>query len=136
MGAFKAPTPKRTSLWSSTSKICGFLSGKKFSLKKFRKFQKTRKHVLKPTKKYTDASGISRWTGTGDLTKTGSLGATCFHQGSGLVGFSAEACTIGLHMYMLVQKCSVGFSTFTAQPLAPKKTHHEVLADFRFIAKH
>ena len=75
MGLFKSETPKRTSLWSSTSKVSGFLSGKRFSLKKFRDYQK-KKNALKPTKKYKDGSGINRWTGTADLTKTGSLGPT------------------------------------------------------------
>ena len=71
MGRFKATTPKPSLLWSSTYAITGFWSHRKFSIKEFKKRQTGPK--LKPTKKYLDKAGVARWTGTSDLTKTGTL---------------------------------------------------------------
>ena len=72
MGRFQAATPKPTLLWSSTYAITGFWSHRKFGIKDFNKKRKGRAK-LKPTKKYVDKAGVPRWTGTSDLTKTGTL---------------------------------------------------------------
>ena len=74
LGRFKAATAKRITLWSSTPRISGFWSNKKFNLKQFRKTQQRRKKALQPTIAYVDSEGKRRWKGTKDLTKTGSLG--------------------------------------------------------------
>ena len=74
LGQYKAATAKRITLWSSTPRVSGFWSSKKFNMKEFKKAQSRKKQVLKPTIAYVDSQGKKRWKGTSDLTKTGTLG--------------------------------------------------------------
>lgn len=70
MWNFGAKTPKRTSLWSSSSAIQGFWPHKKLNK---REYQGKRDKTFQPTKRYVDGRGKPRWQGTSDLTKTGRL---------------------------------------------------------------
>ena len=73
MGAYKSPTPKRTTLWSSSSMIRGFWS-RAFSLKTFRaERQKKKNELVKPVRYYKDASGRKCFTGTAELKDTQQL---------------------------------------------------------------
>jgi hypothetical protein len=66
-------SPKRTILWSNNAAISGFWVNKILRRKDVKKAKKRNKS-FQPVRNYFDKKGHKRFTGTPDLTKTGSLG--------------------------------------------------------------
>lgn len=69
---FDSPTPKRTTLWSSSRLISAFWMGILTRLEKQKKTKKSKQKLI-PVKSYIDKVGAKRYKGTADLTKTGKL---------------------------------------------------------------